>query len=52
MIQNVIKCLLSNEITFDKKAAFENDLFFCLDYTQLLTSISTNMGVAASQNII
>lgn len=28
MIQNVIKCLLSNEITFDKKVAFENDLFF------------------------
>lgn len=51
MIQNVIKCLLSNEITFDKKGAFEKSLF-CLDYTQLLTSISTNIGVAASQNII
>lgn len=51
MIQNVIKCLLSSEITFDK-AAFENYLFFCLDYTQLLISISTNIGVAASQNII
>lgn len=39
MIQSVIKCLLSYEITIDKKAAFENDPLFCLN------SIRTNIGL-------
>lgn len=45
MIQNVIKCLLSNEITFRMKSAFENEPLCCLNYTQLLTTISTNNGL-------
>lgn len=43
MLQHVIK-YLSNEVTFNKKADFENDPF-CLNYTQLLTVISTNIGL-------
>lgn len=50
MLQNVIK-YLSNEVTFNKKADFENNPF-CLNYTQLLTVISTNIGLLFHRRIL
>lgn len=52
-IQNVIRYLFSDEITFENNAAFERGppFLICLN-CKLLTSVSTSIALVAVQHII